>query len=96
MPVSGLVVRLHPDRERARSALDAIGADDRFTVGPSPGQELLPVVLDTRGDREHRGALRWLVELPGVATVEVAHVDLGDLSFRPRRPETEKESGHDG
>jgi nitrate reductase NapAB chaperone NapD len=84
MPTSGLVLVLS-DGADADAALGALRGDDRFTIGERAAAGRVPVVLETRSERDGRDAIAWLERLPGVLMVEVAFVDFGDTL--PQREE---------
>ena len=78
MAVSALVVTLRADAPS--DALLGLTDDPRFQVGEaaaSPeGGRRVPVVLDTSSPAEDRRAHEWLLERPGVASVDVVTVIL--------------------
>jgi hypothetical protein len=70
MPVNGLMVTLSADPERASWALGMIDGHHGIEAGERHDR-WLPVVVETRDDREARMLHEWLEGLPGVDQVGV-------------------------
>lgn len=73
MAISGLVLILEDDARRAEAALAQVRRDRRFTLGPPQGRRI-PVVLETPSQEEDRDCYYELMELDGIAHVDVVMV----------------------
>jgi len=76
MSISSLVIDVADDAD-GRSALAALAADSRFTLGPSAGARHA-LVLDTQSVLEDTDAFEWLRDLPGVRLVTLVRAYLDD------------------
>ena len=68
------------------AAVESIRMNTRFTVGDGGTAHRIPVVLETASDKESRDQLRWAESLEGVAKVEVAFVEVCDVTGHDRKP----------
>lgn len=75
MSVSGLVVTLADDPQRAEAARQVLLSAGVFTFGEPVGQRL-PMVLDAASSEDSRRWHEWLVGVEGVAQVDIAFVSL--------------------
>lgn len=79
MNVSGLVVTLCGDPDRAERAAAAVAAAGPFTLGPRLGSRLT-VALEAADDRAGAEWFDWLGRVDGVVKADVAfvHFDPGE------------------
>lgn len=75
MPVIGAVLTL-PYEGKLPSALSS---DPRLTVGDRQGDRV-PLAILTDSREEERALLQQICDLPGVLDLQIAFVDLSDLS----------------
>ena len=79
MAISGLVITTRTFPERVALA-EALGQDQRFTLGPAKANRLTAVLdLPDRPDApgaDDEDVCRWLWTLPGVVLVDVAAIHL--------------------
>jgi hypothetical protein len=102
MVTSALVVTLLGDDEVRLAAASTLSADPRLTLGVIEGRRL-PVVAETSGLAAAEALVEGLLEVTGVAAVDVVRVDFdpeldvgGGFQFgrRARRDSDREESGH--
>ena len=74
MQVSGVVVYLERDPERARVALRGLAAEPTLDVGEASEPYRVPAVLEAATPRDSKETVRRLEVLAGVERVEVAFV----------------------
>lgn len=80
MTISGLVIQLDDDMERAELARAALRQEPRLTLGEARGSRV-PAVLDVAELPLACGVHEWLRSVPGVLDVRVVFVDVeGDSS----------------
>ena len=79
MPVAGLVLTLTDDDDLRSFALDALGAEDRLTLGETQRGRKLPVVSITDSLDEQQDLWRTVAETPGVLSVDLAFEDFSDV-----------------
>ncbi|MCP3915777.1 MAG: hypothetical protein GY711_09495 [bacterium] len=78
MQVSGVVVYLERDPERARAALRGLAAEPTVDVGSARDPYRVPAVLEAATAGDSKKAVRRLEVLAGVERVEVAFVAFDD------------------
>jgi len=78
MPISGLVLTLVSEPNGRSSALAALHADPRITVGEQAGDRLA-LVTETPSLTESRDLAVALSEIEGVALLEVVTIDFSDV-----------------
>ena len=88
MSISGLVITLSDEAERAERARAALLSDSRLELGPSVGDRLA-AVADTPSPREDRLLWEALQSLDGIQRVDVIYVGLDPQP----RPETLSQNG---
>ena len=76
MSISSLVIDVADDAA-GRSALAALAADRRFTLGPANGARHA-IVLDTPSVLDDTAAFEWLRDLPGIRLVTLVRAYLDD------------------
>lgn len=96
MPTSGLVIST-AHRVDPRPVFEALNGRDGITCG-APIEGRVPIVTETASKAEDKALWDWLWTLPGVASVDVAFIDLGNdappaagrepRSPRPSDPQT--------
>lgn len=79
MPVVGIVAVLSSRAEERETALCALQADPRVTLGEAHGDRL-PLVLETRDRAEDASAWRALQAVPGVWALEVVFAEFSDVA----------------
>lgn len=96
MPISSIVITLSPDALSRRSAIDALSAHPRLTVGERKKRQL-PVVVDTETLSEGISLVRdELPEMEGVEFVHVISVDFSDMDdFDEKLPPRRRRRNHD-
>ena len=91
MPVSGLVVTLDADPNRARGAVTQILNHSAFDVGERCGHRL-PVVLETPDRQDDKQCWQWLNDLSGVVHVDAAFIHFDEApsgcAKQPAEPAT--------
>lgn len=80
MPISGLVLTLVAAPELRCRALAALSTDPRITLGEQRGDRLA-LVTETTTLGESRDLAESLIEIDGVALLEVVTVDFSDVDF---------------
>lgn len=73
MPVSGLLITLTTDEHQAAEVVRCLGARREILLGERQRQ-WLPVAVDGCDERHSREVHEWIVQLPGVAFVDVISV----------------------
>lgn len=79
MPICGAVLHLSGEWKRRKAALEALARDPRLTLGEANGNRL-PVVLDTRDQREDDALWRELLAIDGVMHADVIVAALDDAA----------------
>jgi nitrate reductase NapAB chaperone NapD len=82
MPISGLVVSLHPDQESSRTSIQSLTEDPRIQVGPLVAGRVA-IVAETDSVEEDKRLWQWLEDLPGVARVDLTFVGFDEEPSRP-------------
>lgn len=83
MPINGLMVTLSPHPEQAALACARIAEKPELELGERKDR-WLPLVADTRDDREARDLHAWLEGLPGVDQVGVILVGFDEPNSSTR------------
>jgi hypothetical protein len=89
MAISGLVITLCDDAERAEAAVCRLASEPRLELGPQTGRRLA-VVADTRSPRADRELWEALHRTDGVTHVDVVYVRFED--DRPCAPDDKEPS----
>jgi len=80
MPISGLVLTLIDEPAARARALEALSAEPRVTLGQEFGARLA-VVTETATLGESRDLAESLIDIEGVALLEVVMVDFSDTDL---------------
>ena len=80
MPISGLLLTLSSDPDRASEALEHLQRRPGIELGDARGR-WLPIATETSDSRSAREVHHWLESLPGIAQVEVIYVSFDEPVF---------------
>jgi hypothetical protein len=81
MPISGLVITLAPDTDAGMLVRHLQKCDPRLEPGEVQGDRL-PCVLETAHAGESQAVHEWLLQQPGVLSVDVVFVGLEEPEGR--------------
>lgn len=77
MPISGLVLILAAPNDAERLAREMLREEPRLEFGEPKGNQL-PAVLETETAHESREVHDWLLDRPGVLSVDVVFVSVDE------------------
>jgi len=78
MPVSGIVIRIDPDRtDQVIADLESM---DGVELQPVPASGILVAVLETPGFEEEKALTRAIGELPGVLGLSLSYHNFEDMA----------------
>ena len=77
MPISGLVVTLARDSDRASQGMATLAADERVEVGVRNGRRVA-VVSTTAGSTEDQALWESLDACPGIRHLDVVYIDFDE------------------
>lgn len=93
MAISGLVVTLRPDADKAAAALASMARDSRLTIGDRFGHKVA-VVAETSGAGADRDLWDDLRGTPGVEFVDVTYIALDTPGSEGVAVEQTEENAH--
>lgn len=82
MPVSGLLITLTTDDRLAAEVVQRLQTRREILPGERQ-QQWLPVAVDGRDETHSREVHDWIVQLPGVAFVDVVSVHFEEAAAAP-------------
>lgn len=82
MPVSGLLITLSTEEHLAEEVVQCLQARREILIGARQ-QQWLPVAVDGRDETHSREVHDWIVQLRGVAFVDVVSVHFEEVAEAP-------------